>query len=266
MIAYACAAAGLTAGAALWLAGRRQATDLHLTSGELPVPGLPAPLAGLTILHLSDLHLRRRSDLTPLTALAREAAPDLVFITGDLVGGRGGTSRAVAFLQSLAGFAVYCCPGNADYAKDGRSEPDLAGWRATGVHVLVNQAEPLPGSSAWVVGVDDPHRHRDDLTAALAAVPPDAFVILLAHSPDVILRPGAQRARLVFCGHTHGGQVCLPGGFAPYTHAHVPRRYASGVNSWGQSLVVTSRGVGVTRLPVRLFCPPQATRWLLRSG
>jgi hypothetical protein len=150
--------------------------------------------------------------------------------------------------------------------KDAGRVADFAAWRATGARVLINQAQPLPGLPAWIAGVDDPHRRRDDLTATLAGVPPGAFLVLLAHSPDIILRPPAARAGVIFCGHTHGGQVCLPGGWPPYRHARVPRRFASGLHRLQAGVLVVSRGVGVTRLPLRLFCPPQATLWRLVSA
>ena len=266
MLEYVLIAAAAAAGALAWQAGLREAATLSLERAPLAVPGLPGELAGLRLLHLSDLHLRRRSRLVPLLRVVSDAHPDLVVITGDLIGGRGGIDRSASFLEAISAYPLYCCPGNADYVRDGGRRLDFDLWRRCGAQVLINQAQPLGRSPAWIAGVDDPHRRRDDLAAALAPVPAEAFLILLAHSPDTIFRPGAARPQLTLCGHTHGGQVCLPGGWPPYAHVRAGRRYASGVHPQGRGVLVVSRGVGTTRLPVRLFCPPQAVLWTLHPA
>lgn len=268
MTPYLLLAGVLLVAALIWRAGARQAapTRLVVEQADLAVPGLPAGLAGVRLLHLSDLHLHRHSDIVPLIRLVAEAQPDLVAITGDLIGGRGGMDRSTSFLEAISPYPTYLCPGNADYVKDRRDVMDTGRWRDAGATVLINRATSLSPLPAWIAGVDDPYRQRDNLPEALAEVPEGAFLILLAHSPDIIQRPGAGRANLTLCGHTHGGQICLPGGWPPWTHTRVHRRYASGVHQHGRGLLAVSRGVGVTRLPVRYFCPPQATMWRLVEG
>lgn len=250
-------------GAIVYWLGRRAAESLPLTYRSLALPRLPAAFSGWRILHLSDLHLEGRGEAARrLLDLARQAAPEVVAVTGDLLGGGGRRGRAAAaqLLRDLrARWPVYVVAGNSDWNR-GRPDPEPE-WRATGAVVLHNQALPIARGeeTVWIAGVADPHRRRDDLGAALASVPPDRFVLLLAHSPDILLRPEAGRVDLILCGHTHGGQVALPGLGALWTHARAGRAWAQGVKRLGETVVVISRGAGTTRLSIRLGCPPEVS-------
>jgi predicted MPP superfamily phosphohydrolase len=163
-----------------------------------------------------------------------------------------------------ARWPVFLVPGNEDR---GRFSPQpVDEWPATGAVVLLNRAVKEKG--CWLAGVDDPHRGRDDLARALEDIPEGEAVILLAHSPEIIKRSGIERACVIFCGHTHGGQMCLPGGKPLYIRTPLPLQYGSGEH-WvgtGNTKLVVSRGAGTTRLPLRLWCPPEVTLWILKSG
>ncbi len=247
-----------------------QARRLSLSRGELKLPGWPKEAGGLRVLHLTDLHFRPHSDLGDrVLHLAAQAQPDLVLITGDLLfPGEQGQAEALEFLREIAsGRPTFLVPGNKDYLKGKR--PPCEQWATTGAEVLCNRAVSLHHKEQrfWIAGVEDPHSGRDDLAAALDQIPPGEPIILLAHSPEIVLRDGMERAAIIFAGHTHGGQICLPGGKALYTHTTAPRRYASGVHAVGdgKTWLVVSRGVGVTRLPLRLWCPPEMTVWTLAA-
>ena len=250
----------------LWIAGLRGARHIRPRERVLEVAGLPPQLDGLRLMHLSDTHFTRRSTLPErLLALARQARPDLILITGDLVRGRGGLAVAGGFLRALAAeFPVWAVEGNADHWAD-RAGAERGRWRRTRARFLTNAAALLADGHppAWIVGVDDPYRRHDDLEAAYRAVPAGAWTLLVAHSPDILLRPQSRRARLIFAGHTHGGQVCLPLLGALVTHTRLGRRFIEGVHRLDDTVLVVSRGVGVTRLPIRLLCPPEVTTWRL---
>jgi hypothetical protein len=300
--------AGLAA-VAIFVRGFLEARRLQLTEAELPVPDLPARLEGLRILHLSDLHLSREDGLVErIAGLAGQARADVVFITGDIVHTRGGMKGAGKLLTRLSSLApVFVAPGNSDNGikrKTGSYPVSDAAW-------LVNDARPLnvepsvarvetrmaeraaafaesgrveesshestsrsaSHQQLWIAGVDDPYRKKDDLPKALTSVPEGAFLVLLSHSPDIILREGARRANVIFAGHTHGGQVRFPVIGAIFTHTVAPRRFSSGVHTLdgcacgerSRTVLVVSRGAGTTRLPIRLLCPPEATVWTLTN-
>ena len=129
-----------------------------------------------------------------------------------------------------------------------------------GVQVLDNRAVPLPGRPGlWIAGVDDLVEGAPRLREALRAIPEEAHVILLIHNPDLAFAPEAARAGLIFSGHTHGGQVILPGVGAIHTQgAQLPRTHPAGyfpaLPGGGQMIV--SRGMGDST-PFRFRCPPE---------
>jgi hypothetical protein len=118
------------------------------------------------------------------------------------------------------------------------------------------QSDP-PAEALWLVGVDDPHRRRHDLDAALADVPPGACALLLAHSPDALPEVPPGRVALALTGHAHGGQVRLPGLPALVTRTRVRFRQPHGVRRVGGTLVHMHAGLGAPT-PFRFGMPPEA--------
>lgn len=143
-----------------------------------------------------------------------------------------------------------------------------AGLQARGVQSLVNAATHVRAADIdiWVAGMDDLTQGTPDLPAALADVPPGAFLLLLSHNPDIWLEEAITRADLVLAGHTHGGQVRLPGLGAIHTQGtHLSRSQAAGWFTRGATRMFVSRGVGES-LPLRLAAPPQAAVIRVMSG
>jgi len=135
--------------------------------------------------------------------------------------------------------------------------PDL---EDCGIVMLINEAVSVRRGSQTlsVAGVDDPHYYQcHDLEKAFRDVAPHDFSILLAHSPEIIYSINGQKIDLCLCGHTHGGQICLPRIGPVFTHCHTPRRYISGLWRYGDTVGFTSRGAGSSGLPVRFNCPPE---------
>lgn len=224
------------------------------------IKGLAPPFSGLTILHLSDLHGRVEVFLSPKfrTWFAR---CDMIVITGDLYALSLPRRRLAQALDQLrAPLGVWYVSGNHDY-RQGRLA--VAPWRP-GTRNLDNRAVAIErnGARMWLAGLPDLVKGRPDwpgLRDRLNHV--DEPVILLAHRPDAALLPGAERAALVLSGHTHGGQVTIPGIGAVFKHNRLPGRYAGG--PWygpGGPVVITSRGLGTSELPVRLGARPELVR------
>ncbi len=128
------------------------------------------------------------------------------------------------------------------------------------VTLLQNRAAPLPGRpDLWIAGVDDLVEGSPHLEETLAAVPEDAEVILLTHNPDLAFEPEAARAGIIFSGHTHGGQVVLPGLGAIHTQGtRLPRNRPAGYFGHlpGGGQMIVSRGMGEST-PFRFRCPPE---------
>jgi predicted MPP superfamily phosphohydrolase len=134
--------------------------------------------------------------------------------------------------------------------------------------MLVNESTMLErgGEKLVIAGIDDLYDNHHDLERALAGVPEDAAVMLLAHEPD-FADAAARDARLILqlSGHSHGGQVRLP--FVG--QAWLPRlgqKYPAGLYHVGGMQVYTNRGIGVVGVPVRFNCRPEVTLLTLRSA
>jgi len=241
--------------------GRRNSLRIRLNRNDVVIPRLPRPFHGFRLLHLSDIHLDMEQDIAHAIAdLVRQAEYDLCVITGDFRGRTYGeceaTIAAVAGLRMHIDRAVYAVLGNHDFIE---MVPDL---EALDVHVLLNECEPIErgGAVIHLAGIDDPHYYRaDNLEKAADPIPPDAVSILLSHSPEIYRHAAHAGFDLMLCGHTHGGQICLPGGFPVTYNAKCPRALGRGPWRWGEMQGYTSTGAGSCVVPVRFNCPPEIT-------
>lgn len=255
------------AGVCILRKGIRNSQRLQITRETIEIPALPAAFEGFRLLHLTDLHLRRRTPVVDeLLSIVEAIRPDLVCLTGDYAFTALSLDDVECFLRGLAALSpavgVY---GNADY-RTGITDRERAQW-AQIIPFLDNRALCLErsGEALWIAGVGDPHSGRDCLPEAVQMIPAQVPVILLAHSPEVILRPIDPRVCLILTGHTHGGQICLPGGIALYRNAAIPASFASGRHQFNDTTLYVSRGIGATRIPVRYGCLPEMTLFTLRS-
>lgn len=264
---FALSAAVLTLAGWVAVRGRREAQRLHLTRVEVPVPHLPEALDGIEIIHLSDLHLTGYGPYEQdLLRALRPLPARVVVITGDFLGGPGGAQALIPLLMEIGRDRIMLgVLGNHDYRPPVNTAALARDLARAGVRLLVNDAAVVVerGHRLRFVGVDDPHTGRADVEKAMAALPPPLGdqrepVVVLAHSPDVF--PDAERAGadLILAGHTHGGQVCLPGGFPLLTNTRrVGRRFARGLVDGGATPMFVTRGIGTSAIRLRLFCPPE---------
>jgi hypothetical protein len=152
--------------------------------------------------------------------------------------------------------------GNHDFAEK------VSHLENMGAKILMNECVEIRRgeTSLWVAGVDDPHYYGcDDLARAVSGIPAGAFTILLAHSPELYAEAAARGINLYLCGHTHAGQICLPGGTPILVNTNCPRRLARGAWRHRNLQGYTSAGVGSSFLPVRFNCPPEIVLVELRK-
>jgi len=250
-----------------WKQGRLNFTQIQRRSNELAIPGLPAPFDGFRLLQLSDLHFNLAPDL--LGPAIRDAIDGLDYdacvITGDLVNTPPlpGEADGLAALLGQIRQPLYGCLGN-------RDSLELVFWfEANGLRVLLNEAIPIErdGIRVWLAGVDNTiGEGAPDLPRAMRTVPSGAVTVLLAHSPDYAeTAAGDARIRAMLCGHTHGGQICLPGGRPISINCPCPPERGAGPWRHGRLQGYTSRGTGGGGVPVRFNCPPEVTIHTLRT-
>lgn len=252
------------------------------------VPVLPADAEPLRILHLSDLHMmpgqrRKQEWVASLAGLD----PDLVLVTGDNMASPDAVPGVLCALQPLLDHPGAFVFGSNDYTgpvwknpftyflpdrdyTEGVTLPydelrDIftgAGWAD-----LSNARTTLKAGGRLVelVGVDDPHIERDDYASVAGPVSPSADLsIALSHSPEpaVLDQMAADGFSLLLAGHTHGGQVCVPGVGALVTNCGLHRSMAKGLHRWpgSDAWLHVSAGLGThPTAPVRFACPPEAS-------
>lgn len=251
--------------------GVRNRLKSLVTRRDLAWPDLPRELDGLTIAHLSDLHIRRhRRWHDELIRLVASIQPHLVAITGDLMFRRTEHPAALAFIDRLTAsvtppLGFVGCYGNHDL-------PPLreAMARLEQPIMLANRAWEAPDLPLTVGAVDaDARCEGGDLAAALPGSAPDRhrFRILLAHMPTWFDAAAEAGADLVLSGHTHGGQVRLPGRWALLTACDWPRSAAAGWFQRDRTTLILSRGLGESQVEsLRFNCPRQLPLLTLRRG
>ena len=252
----------------LYWRARRNAERVQLRRHSITSPRLPAAFDGFTILQLSDLHAdMNEGAMQRLIKLLPDLSYDICVLTGDYRGKTFGpyaaTIEGLARVCSLLRGPVYGVLGNHDTI---RMVPAM---EEMGIRMLLNEAEAIGRGDGRIhlVGIDDAHYYRvDNIEKAAADIPDDAFSVLLSHTPEIYRQAAHADFDLLLSGHTHGGQICLPGGIPITLDSVLPRRM--GVGSWRYHDMVgyTSAGVGSCIVPVRLNCPPEVTLHHLHRG
>lgn len=235
---------------------------------ELVHPSVPAELDGLTVLHLSDTHIRRTRPRPghhlALAEALRGVAVDLILLTGDFMTHPGDEPAALAALAELreswtTRLGAFAVGGNHDTAAFLRAARAI-----DGIRWLQNESVDIAtnGRCLRLVGTGFP----EDLMAASARGAEADLSLTLVHYPTEIYTAARLGLPLLFCGHTHGGQIRPHASFAPHTSCDMPADLASGMLRLRDTVLCISRGLGTAVLPLRFNCEPQAPLYTLRHG
>jgi predicted MPP superfamily phosphohydrolase len=240
---------------------------LVVTEVTVPVTGLPPPLGGLRVVHVSDLHVGPLADRAALRqAIDRVAAldPDVVCVTGDIVDSPATNLDAWGpeLGRLTARHGVFAVLGNHDlHAGTERVVAALARW--TRWRLLRDEVATLVvgGAPLHLVGLEErpDGAVRDDLSGLLARVPAGEPAILLAHRPAVFPAAAAARVPLTLSGHTHGGQVAVPGAPRINVARLLITRFDAGVFERDGAVLYVSRGLGTSGQRVRIGVPSEIT-------
>lgn len=240
----------------------REARRLEITHPVVHVQGLPPAFSALRIALITDVHrgpFMSAARVRQMVDAVNAEQPDVIALTGDYIHrSRSYIPSAWQELSRLrAPLGVYAVLGNHDYWESG--ELSVAAMQRAGISNLTNAHVTLRrgGERLFVAGVDDAWAGNPSLEQALGSIPGDGVALVLSHNPDYIERASDRRARLWLSGHTHGGQVCLPGG-RPIVHSsRCGGRYVAGLAACGAAQIYVSRGVGTVTPPVRWNCPAE---------
>ena len=259
--------------------GAAVAVDGFLIAPHLPVAEhinirlsrLPEAFHGFRIVVMGDMHFGPyigKAQIERAVRLALSLKPDLTILTGDFVshpmlepnGPRGArhAEPCAEVLQQLKGTPVVSILGNHDYWNDADIVAEILD--SHGLQVLRNRSIPLErdGQRIWIVGVDDVYEHANDMEVALRGVPFTETKVVAVHEPDFADETARNSIDLQVSGHSHGGQVRIPGYGAPIL-PKLGRKYPIGLNRVRNLHVYTNRGIGMVTPPVRLNCSPEVT-------
>ncbi|HEY8671358.1 MAG TPA: metallophosphoesterase [Terriglobales bacterium] len=252
----------------LYWHARRIADRVVVRRNALAFQNLPSAFHEFTILHISDLHVDlSEGAMRHLLEIVGTLRFDVCALTGDYRGQTYGpietAMEGVERLRAEIKKPTYAVFGNHDSV---RMVPRL---EAMDIRVLLNECETLARGDQRIhlAGIEDAHFYRaEDIGRAASNIPKADFAIVLSHTPEVYRQAAEAGFALMLSGHTHGGQLCLPGGIPIKLEAVLPRRMGAGAWKYRGMNGYTSVGVGTSILPVRLNCPPEITLHVLRRG
>jgi len=252
----------------LYWRGRRNAAQIEIRHNYVTSPQIPKAFDGFTILQLSDLHVEMSQDaMARLTAILKEISYDLCVLTGDYrgqsFGSYEGTLETMSRISAELRKPAYGVLGNHDTVSM------LRGLEEMGIRMLLNENETIKrnGRYIYLAGIDDAHFYRaDNIEKAVSGIPNDEFSILLSHTPEIYRQAALADFNVLLSGHTHGGQICLPGRIPITLSSVLPRRMGAGAWKYRDMIGYTSVGAGSSIVPVRFNCPPEITLHHLQVG
>jgi len=269
---------------------------IEFTEIELFYPDLSEQLEGLRILHAGDLHSHKYGAGEQALGQLLSEENDLVVFSGDFChqvrfgnpfvedchhSGTlpvGLSRKGIVFephideALEVARELLEKCRGNVGfYAVQGNHDPDefIAKLKGVGVVVLDNQCRQVEvpgGEKINVCGLGSYGRATIDVPKALLGMEKDLFTIGISHFPEMTEPLAGAGLELVLSGHTHGGQICLPGRRPLITHSRTGFKYATGLSRIENGYQYTTRGVGASIFPLRCFCPPEIVRYTICKG
>ena len=241
--------------------GRRNATQIKLQRHDVISSGIPKAFDGFTILQLSDLHVdMSKGAMIKLATMLPNIEYDLCVLTGDYraqtFGDYEPALAGMARLCSAIKRPIYGVLGNHDTIRM------VPGLEDIGIKMLLNENLSIQRNNQriYLAGIDDAHFYRvDNIEKAAIGVPSGDFSILLSHTPEVYQQASYADFNLLLSGHTHGGQICLPGRIPITLDSVLPRYMGSGPWTYRDMIGYTSVGAGTSVVPVRYNCPPEIT-------
>lgn len=241
-----------------WYSFIFEPNNIQVERISIEVENLPEDFHGTRIVHLTDLHSLGFNEIEKrVIKIVDGINPDFVFITGDFVDTKTKDFDACArFWQELSrqyDGRIFGVLGNHDL----NSLEKLL--EQNNIVILNNENIKISKGNdhIYLIGVNDPDTHRDDLHKAMLGAKGDAPKILLAHSPDIIDDISNQDIDLILVGHTHGGQVKIPFIKPFWVPTQNHGKYASGLFEINGAYMYVNKGIGMTALPIRFNCAPE---------
>ena len=237
--------------------GIRRCVGYHLTSSQIP-----KSFDGFRIAFITDTHYASRFDKKTLAALGgmlRELQPDLILLGGDYQEGCEYVAPLFEEIMSCEPkFGASAVMGNNDFERC--TELIYNEMRRNGIRMIENKIDTISRNdeNIFIVGAHNDFHGREKTPCAANSLSDNDFVLMITHTPDYAEDVDISNVDFALAGHTHGGQVTLFGFYAPVVPSHYGRRFRKGLchTTAGVPMLV-SRGIGTSRLNIRLFAPAE---------
>ncbi len=249
--------------------GRRNALSLIKKEINLYFPNLPDGFDGFTILHLSDLHIDSMHELPDVinTTIGQEEF-GVCLVSGDFRFHSQGAYKQVigpsgkVFKNIRTRHGIYGVLGNHDTYQMVFHQNEL------GIQFLIDESVVLKqnGSQIIITGTDDPFRFFTNQAIDAMEESGSGFKIAVVHTSELVDTAISNEFSLYLCGHTHGGQVCLPGGIPIITHQYEGRKYYRGLWQLNGLTGYTNEGCGVSGIPVRFNSRGEVVKIILHKS
>jgi uncharacterized protein len=245
----------------LYWRGNNNTARIQVRHNHIRARNLPPSFDGFTVLHISDLHVdMNQKAMQRLVEILPSLQYDVCVLTGDYRGETYGpfevALEGLVTVRSQLKGPVYGVLGNHDTI---RMVPAL---EEMGIQMLLNESIAIMRGRQRIhlAGIDDAHYYRvDNFAKVTSEIPHHEFSILLSHTPEIYRQAAHADFDILMAGHTHGGQICLPGSIPIILESALPRRMGAGSWKYHEMIGYTSVGVGSCMVAVRFNCPPEIT-------
>ncbi len=242
--------------------GYGNAKAINISKIALEYSNLPSAFDGFRLLHLSDLHIDHIPGFASIiNDKVKQLEFDICFLTGDYRKDLSGSiTHIIKPFKILAGyiqapFGTFAVLGNHDTYLMAQYDKEV------GIELLVNESVEIEkdGQKILVTGTDDPFNYYTEQAMLCLDTKGYDFKIALVHTTELATTAATNNYDLYLCGHTHGGQICLKNGFPLISHQFEGKRFNHGQWRIGKMTGYTSKGVGVSGIPIRFNCPAEIT-------
>lgn len=241
--------------------GVRNARNIQVKHNDFHIQDLPSSFDNFTLLHLSDLHADMDLGITQAIAdTIKDLSYDICVLTGDYrartFGEYDAALEGMKIITEALRQPVFGVLGNHDSIRM------VPGLEDQGICMLLNESTLIERDNQAIAlaGIDDAHYFRvNNLEKAAHNIPEKIISILLSHTPEIYRLATHAEFNVMLSGHTHGGQICLPGGIPVTLDSKCPRYMGSGRWRYGDLQAYTSVGAGTSIVNVRLNCLPEVT-------
>lgn len=253
----------------MYQTGYRNATNIVVKDIEFAFNKLPPAFDGYSILHLTDLHLDGGKPIEHIVCeTIRQRQYDLCVLTGDYRERTHGTFKAMLAPMQKIVDAIRAKDGILAVLGNHDSYLMVDHLEDMGIRVLANETTDIyrRNMQITVTGIDDPNYYYTDQALKALEETGDGFKVALVHTPELFDVAADNGYSLYLCGHSHGGQICLPGGIPLITHLCHGRRFFRGLWRHGDMQGYTGQGTGTVALPVRFNSQSEITCITLKKS